>query len=108
MKQIHIDTKLLMLLTGFIFHGCLLAGAVSDPGSTAISAGGHTSGERAAREMELERLRQDLVRSHAEKQAVSEQNSDLHVRMEELESKILELRGKALAPQDGISHPEKR
>jgi septal ring factor EnvC (AmiA/AmiB activator) len=108
MKRIHIDIKVLLLLTGFVFQGHLQADTVLNSSSTATSGGVYAADDKAQREMAIDRLRQDVARGKAEKEAISDQNSELHSRMKELESKILELRKQALDQNDAISKPEVR
>ncbi len=104
MKEIQIYIKMLLLLAGVVFQGCLQAGEVSNAGSAIAADGGvHASKNLNAKELEISRLRRDLAQGKAENKAISDQNSELHSRMKELESRILELRKKALDQSDGIS-----
>jgi septal ring factor EnvC (AmiA/AmiB activator) len=100
--QIYI--KMLLLLWGGICQGCLQAGELSNPGSAmAVDSGAHASNNRAAMELEISRLRRDLAKNKAENKAISDQNSELLSRMKELESRILQLREKALDQSDDVS-----
>ena len=103
--QIHKDIRVLLLLAVFFLPGLIIAG--TDSGQVPGQALTETDipvlvGDKKE---EIDRLQQDIAASKAEKESINKQNERLQNKMQNLMSRIQELKNKLLEEYKAADAP---
>jgi len=103
--QIHIDIRVLLLLAAFFLPGLIIAG--TDRGQVPGQAVTETDILVSAgdKNKEIDHLQQDIAASKAEKESINEQNERLQNKMQDLMSRIQELKKKLLEEHKAADAP---
>jgi len=103
--QIHKDIRVLLLLAVFFLPGLIIAGTDSGqvPGQALTETDIPVSvGDK---NKEIDRLQQDIAASKAEKESINKQNERLQNKMQNLMSRIQELKNKLLEEYKAADAP---